>query len=136
MRVRNLPKVRQGAHVVEMAFVLPVYFLFIFALIDFGRGMMVNSLLTNAAREGCRVGCLPGRSTDQIKSAVTSVLKGVTDATTTVTVNGAALDAQYAETRDLISVTVTAPVDKNTWMPGGNWMVKGTFSGTFAMPRE
>jgi Flp pilus assembly protein TadG len=48
----------QGAALVEFALVVPAFFLLLFAIVEFGRGFMVSSLLTNAARSGCRVGML------------------------------------------------------------------------------
>ena len=45
---------RGGAAIVEVAMTLPIFFLVVFAIIEFGRAMMVSQLLTNAAREGAR----------------------------------------------------------------------------------
>ena len=44
----------RGAAAVELALVLPVLLLIVAAIIDFGRAMFVQSVLTNAAREGAR----------------------------------------------------------------------------------
>ena len=43
---------RQGAAAVEFALVVPVFFLMVFGMIEFGARIMVQQLLTNAAREG------------------------------------------------------------------------------------
>ncbi|MEJ7749458.1 MAG: TadE/TadG family type IV pilus assembly protein, partial [Candidatus Limnocylindrales bacterium] len=40
----------------EFALVLPVFLLLLFGLIDGGRYVFVNSTLSNAAREGARLG--------------------------------------------------------------------------------
>lgn len=45
---------RSGAALVEMAFVLPVFFLFLFGILEFSRLIFVKQVMTNAAREGCR----------------------------------------------------------------------------------
>ena len=45
---------QKGAAVVELAIVSPVVFLLIFAIIEFGRMIMVQQVLTNASREGAR----------------------------------------------------------------------------------
>src|SRR5579884_3784762 len=50
------PVLRRGATAVEFALVAPVFFMFILGLIELGRGMMVQSLLENAARAGVRTG--------------------------------------------------------------------------------
>jgi Flp pilus assembly protein TadG len=49
---------RRGAAAVEFAVVAPVFFLMIFGMIEFGRMVMVQQILTNASREGARLGVL------------------------------------------------------------------------------
>ncbi len=49
-----LTKRRRGATAVEMAIVAPLFFLFAFALIEFGRIGLVKQALSDAARAGCR----------------------------------------------------------------------------------
>lgn len=45
---------RAGAHLVEFAMVAPITFMFLFAVVEYGRFVMVRQLLDNAAREGAR----------------------------------------------------------------------------------
>ncbi len=45
---------RQGAAAVETALVLPLALLFMFGIMEYGRFVMTQQVLTNAAREGCR----------------------------------------------------------------------------------
>lgn len=47
---------RRGQGLVEFALVLPIFLLLIFGVIDGGRYVYVNSTLSNAAREGARLG--------------------------------------------------------------------------------
>ena len=56
-------KTRRAAAVVEFAVVAPVLFLLVFGMIEFGRMVMVQQVLTNASREGARVGILDGSTT-------------------------------------------------------------------------
>ena len=56
---RNKIRERSGVAAVEFALVAPIFFLLVFGLIEFGRMMMVQQSLTNAAREGSRVAILP-----------------------------------------------------------------------------
>jgi Flp pilus assembly protein TadG len=58
---------------VELAIVLPVMMLLIFGLIDLGRAMSQQIMLTEAVREGARVGALSGTATD-VKNQITTVL--------------------------------------------------------------
>ena len=79
---------RKAAAAVEFAIVAPILFLcVILPTFEFGRGLMVAELVTNAARSGCRVGVLPGNSNSTVTSAVNTSLsdQGITGATTTVT---------------------------------------------------
>jgi Flp pilus assembly protein TadG len=46
----------RGQSLVEFAHVLPIFILLLFAVIDGGRYIYVNSTLSNAAREGARLG--------------------------------------------------------------------------------
>ena len=45
---------RRGAAVVEFAIVAPLFFLLIFGMIEYGRMVMVQQVITNASREGAR----------------------------------------------------------------------------------
>ena len=54
----NQPK-RRGTTLVEMAVVLPVFFLFIFALMEFSHAYMVVSMLNAACKRAARYGVAP-----------------------------------------------------------------------------
>jgi len=45
-----------GQGLVEFALVIPIFLLMVFGIIDFGRVVYMNSVLSQAAREGARVG--------------------------------------------------------------------------------
>ncbi len=47
---------RRGAAAVELALVLPVFFLIAFGMIEFTRGLFLQAALSNAVREGARYG--------------------------------------------------------------------------------
>jgi len=129
------PAQRRGAQAVEFAIVAPLFFLFVFAIIDIGRSMMVVSLLNNAARTGARVGVIPGKTTGDIQAAANQAVVGVSGMTTTVKVNGADQDASAAQSGDSITVSVSAPASSVTWLPI-TWFVTGTLRGQFTLQRE
>src|SRR6056297_2514825 len=54
MRTHKFIKNRKGQAMVETIFVLPLLFLLIFGIIEFGRIYFTYSILSNAAREGAR----------------------------------------------------------------------------------
>jgi hypothetical protein len=50
----HLPRARRAATTVEMAFVLAIFILFFFGLMEYCRFVYVRQMLVNSAREGCR----------------------------------------------------------------------------------
>ena len=52
----------RGQALVEFAFVLPIFLLMLFAMIDLGRVIWANDTLANAAREGARYAIVHGGS--------------------------------------------------------------------------
>lgn len=61
---------RRAASAVEFAIVAPVFFLVVLGIVEFGRMVMVQQVITNAAREGARIAVLdsatPGRVTARV----------------------------------------------------------------------
>jgi Flp pilus assembly protein TadG len=54
----------RGNAVIELALTLPLLLLVVLGIFDFGLMFQRYEVVTNAAREGARVGVLPGYSTD------------------------------------------------------------------------
>jgi Flp pilus assembly protein TadG len=128
---------RAGAHTVEFAVVAPVFFLLILAFVEFGRGMMTSSMISNSARIGCRTGVLPGKANSDVTGAIDSFLQGqgINGYTTTIQVNGSTVDVSTAQSGDTINVQVTIPVANTSWLPGLSFL-SGNFAGDFTMPHE
>lgn len=61
---------RLGSAIVETAFMLPIMLSITFGVVEFGRALMVSNLITNAAREGTRLGIVRGVTTAEVKAAV------------------------------------------------------------------
>lgn len=59
---------QRGQAVIEMALTLPLLLLIVFGIFDFGFMFQRYEVVTNAAREGARVGVLPGYSTTDAQS--------------------------------------------------------------------
>lgn len=80
-----MARTERGASAVEFAIVLPVLFLIVAAIVDFGRAYFTQIQLANAAREGARaavvlpLGSTPAPSTE-VPARVSAALPGVTDA--------------------------------------------------------
>jgi Flp pilus assembly protein TadG len=132
---------RTAAAVVEFAFVAPVLFLFILALFEFGRALMVCELLTESARVGCRQAIIGGTSSAQIQQTVTSYLAsvGINGDSVGVSVNNAALNSVEAANQPAytdMTVQVTVPIRCVTWVPNPLFLNNGLLSGQFTMRRE
>ena len=56
--VAKLRRTETGQALVEFTMILPIFLMLLFGLIDFGRGFYTWLLVTNAAREGARVGAV------------------------------------------------------------------------------
>jgi Flp pilus assembly protein TadG len=128
---------RGAASALEFAVVAPLFFLLIFGLVEFGRCLMVQHLLTNAARQGCRVAVIEGKTTADVTTTVNNLLsgQGISGATTTVQVNGATADASTAGPGDRIDVYVSIPAATTSWVPKAQFCL-GTITGTYALRRE
>jgi Flp pilus assembly protein TadG len=128
---------RRGATLVEFVLVAPLFFALTLGIFEMARGLMVEQLVTDAARIGCRVGMVENRSTQAITTAVDGFLPGagITGYTTTVQVNEAVTDAVNAQAGDEITVTVSVPTNKISWVPG-LLMLQGTISGQFTLRRD
>jgi Flp pilus assembly protein TadG len=56
--LRRFVSEQRAASMVEFAIVAPLLFLIVFGIIDFGRAFFLYNNLTNAARDGARVGAV------------------------------------------------------------------------------
>jgi Flp pilus assembly protein TadG len=116
----NRKESRSGVTTVEFALVAPVFFLFVFALIEMGRMMMIQQSLTNAAREGCRTAVMANtNSGSDVDAAVRNYLLSVTSKASNpgkVRVTTPSGLANCASGTNL-KVTVELDYQDVTWLP-------------------
>lgn len=127
-------KNRRGVAAVEFAMVAPIFIVLVFGMIEYGRMVMVQQILTNASREGARIGVLDGTTTAQVTTAVTNYLTGasVTGATVAVTPSPPS-SATYGNP---VTVTVSVPFSSVSWLPSP-WFLGGqTLKAVAIMRRE
>ena len=131
---RSCRRKRRGAAVVEFAVVVPVFFLLVFGMIEYGRLVMVQQVLTNACREGARVGVLDGATQTSVNTAVNNYLTSanITGATTTVTPNPPSSAAYGAS----VTVTVSVGFNQVSWLPSPMFLGGRTLTATSVMRRE
>ena len=130
---------RRGVAVVEMAFVLPVFFMVVMGIVEFGRAMMVGQLVTNAARHGARLAIVEGSTNTEVETAVEDFLLesvGVSAGNVTVTItvtpapgnNDPGNNLAAAQSKDLCKVQVQVPYDQVSYIPAsylGGKLLKG-----------
>jgi Flp pilus assembly protein TadG len=79
MRIRD--RGERGAAAVEFALVLPVLLMIVLGTIDWGWYFFVSQVVTNAAREGARVGSLTAYDPDDPGADAAAVLEAKATAT-------------------------------------------------------
>ena len=76
----------RGQALVEFAIVLPVFFLVVAGMFDFGLGIYSDLTLVNAAREGARLGVIDPGNTSAIETRVRAMAGNLDPAKLSVTV--------------------------------------------------
>jgi Flp pilus assembly protein TadG len=131
---RSCRKNRRGAAVVEFAVVAPLFFLLVFGMIEFGRMVMVQQVITNASREGARIGVLDNTATSDVTNAVNTYLQSasITGATVTVTPNPPS-SAGYGAP---VTVNVSVPFNQVSWLGTPMFLGGSTLQASTVMRRE
>jgi Flp pilus assembly protein TadG len=103
-------------------------------MIEYGRMVMVQQILTNASREGARRAVLDGITTANVQTAVNNYLSGaqITGATVTVTSN-APVAPDYANS---MTVVVQIPFSQVSWLPSPMYLGGKTLSASTTMRKE
>jgi Flp pilus assembly protein TadG len=146
---------RKGAALVETAVCLPVFFMFLFGLFEFGYAWMVVNSLNNACRKAARYGVSEQITTAQVVAKVNDLLNKSIDATrATVFVKDASvfdnsnvnpntinysnlssIELSNAEPRQLFLVRVEVPYEDVAILPPF-WVTNATLKGQSVMRHE
>lgn len=126
--------VRRGASAVEFAIVAPIFFMVVLGIIEFGRMAMVQQIITNAAREGARVGILDNSTQATVSAKVQQYLSAASLSSAKVKVvpdppSSAGFDQP-------VTVTVSIPFDDVSWLPAPFFIKKTVLSAEAVMRRE
>lgn len=115
---RSSRRRRRGASATEFAVVAPVFFIFVFAMFEFGRIVMLQHAITNASRIGCRHAIL---ATTQSRSDVEAAIRAqLTKSMTTISdVDLAVSPNDFSTVTTGTEVTVDVAVDYSdvSWLP-------------------
>ena len=133
-RLSRKRKRRRGSSAVEFAMVAPIFLVLVFGILEFGRLVMVQQIVTNAAREGARAAVLDGATNQEVQDAVSEYLEASSVSSETVTVSPDPLNS--AASGDPVSVTIDLPFSAVSWLPAP-WFLDGkTLNSTVVMRRE
>jgi Flp pilus assembly protein TadG len=130
-------QLRRGAAMVETAFVLPVFILLVFGLLESSRLGMVSVILTTAAREGCRVAVVDGNTNTDVTNRINAVLasSNITNVTT-VQVPTDCTTVHSGDSPNTVQITLSVPYNKVTWL-GTPYIYKtATVTGTATLSSE
>lgn len=134
------PKHVRGQGLVEFAFVLPVFLLLLFAMVEFGRAWMTKNILTGAAREAVRVAAVQTDYAGSTAAAITRATEVLNSAG--IAVPPAAVTVNKYDVPDVPEPTLEVIVDYPfPILVGGffGWTGMGnviTLSSTTSMRRE
>jgi Flp pilus assembly protein TadG len=101
---------------VELAVILPVLATLVFAMLEATRMCMVAQLLTNAARDGCRVAATNGKKWTDATARITATLTP-SNLNNLVTIPTPNTLPENTHLGDMITVTVTVPFSSVNWLP-------------------
>lgn len=133
---------RSGIAAVEFAIVVPIFFLLVIGMIEVGRAMMVQQILTNASREGARRAVLEQTTTSEATAYVMNYLEGCAIQTADATVaiedsTGASITNLAAMTYgEPITVEVSIPHSSVSWLPTSFFMGSSVMSASSTMQTE
>jgi Flp pilus assembly protein TadG len=143
MKRRTRLRGDSGAELVELAVVLPLLLILIAGIVDFGFLLQSFEVVSNAAREGARVGVLPGYNTADIQGRVaqyvsTAGLTGTpTTTVTSVTVTPGGGGASFPAVQVSVSYAYQFLFIKPmVTLIGGNFAASKTFTATAVMRTE
>jgi Flp pilus assembly protein TadG len=123
-----LQKERRGVAAVEMALLLPVFLTLVLGVLEATRLGTASQVLTNAARDACRVAVLPGSTSDDVQQRVNDVLSEA--GITAPTVIPSPSNWETAAQGTAITVTIEVPFEDLSWL--NNPFTKDLFNITVA----
>ncbi len=125
---------RRGAAVVEFAIVAPLLLTLLFGMLEVGRLVMVQQILTNASREGARRGILEQATATDVQSTVEAYLTNASISNATVSISPGSLATVGFGNK--VTVGISVPFEEVSWLPAP-WFLSGVeISGKSVMYGE
>jgi Flp pilus assembly protein TadG len=104
---------REGTAMVEFAIVAPLLFLLFFAAMEFCRVAMIRHTADNAVYEGCRVGIIPGATSNEAETEARRIMSSLGVTNVSVAVKPSSIDRETEE----VTVRMKVPLDENSFVP-------------------
>lgn len=125
---------RKGAAAVEFAIVAPIFFLVVLGMVEVGRAVMVQQILTNASREGARRAVLDGATASEVTTYINSYLSSASLSGATISYpQGNPENAVYGSS---VEVRVAIPFGNVSWVPVPRYLSGQTLAASTIMRRE
>lgn len=124
----------RGVAAVEFAIVAPMLVILAFGIIEVGRLLVVQQLLTNASREGARQAVVHTATGTNVESIVTDYLRNGSVSEATVTV--VPTDLNTLGFGEPVTVSVSVPFDRISWLPSPFFFGGRTLSAETTMRAE
>ena len=126
---------RDGIVAVEMALLLPLLLILSFALIEYGWMFLKAQQITNAARQGARIGATPDATTAEVQTAIDNIMNsgGMGTSGYAVSISPAVEALSPGET---LTVTVTVPYGNVSLMSLPLIPVPGNLRSHTSMAKE
>lgn len=121
-KIRRSTRRCRAAATVEMAVMSPFLLAMLFGIIEYGWVFMLQSNVTNAARDACRVGVLPYANNSDADAAIRSRFAEAIAGTNLAEGNGYALDITRTTSMSnvtTVKVTATVPWNRASLVGGG-----------------
>ena len=139
-------RLRRGAAAAELAIVGPLFLMVCLGIIEFGRSMMANKMVTTAAREGARMAAADGSTNAEVVSSIQAFMNStlavppsnVNVAITTKPADGNPDPANVVancQAGDLVTVKVEVPFESVALIPG-TYLAGKVMVGESAMRHE
>jgi len=116
-------KERHGAAAVEFALVAPLFILMVFGILEYGRMVMVQQVLTNAVREGARAAVLDGATIAGVRTSVNNYLTQASVPAATVNVNDG-VEPSALQQGAPVTVTAQLAFGQVSWLPSPMYISK------------
>jgi Flp pilus assembly protein TadG len=116
--------------------VAPIFVLFVFGMIEYGRMVMVQQVLTNASREGARLAVLDGATQTEVLDAVVDYCTASRVPLDTTNVTLTPSDPATATFGEPVTVEIGVPFSDVSWLPSPMYLGATQLNAVSVMRKE